>query len=954
MTQMQGKLEKLLKSFSKTTIKAELLKFFVLGCLLISFALRLYKLGVFELWGDEAASYSIASLPTVGKIFTYSSRSFYEHPSLFYICLHFWIKWVGKSEWLLRFPALFWGILSIALAWSLFKKLGNKESPLLTVFLLAVFPSLIALSQEARMYTLFISLSVAANWVLLVFLKRNRSVGIFFYIFVTILGFFTHYFFFWILLTHLLWAIYAKYRGEHVNLKLIAIVFLSLILLVALVFKGFTETVLRELKSPALATPIKERIRVIFLELTLVGEPRLLLEPLPLWTIVAVCSVWILSLCGGGMSLKSSRLGQIFCLFWLIIPTSGIIFSYGLARGRHISFVLPALLFFLSKSLCELVKKQKLVGLVLGILLSLNLVYGLNALYTLPKGSFGQAARFILDNDLPGDAVLLSFPMANLLAKYYLSSENLTIYNLPENLSFIPHEWSFPSEEQIDIKMREIFSKHPRLWLGPYTPAALDPEGKIEKWLNKNAFPVLKIWFPQSTFVALYLPPWAKPEERNSQLHVINGQFQIFLPMVAKGFAQYQLQPKELVPIAMQLNFGDILLLEKTFMDKTSFKAGEGIRLEFQWKVLKKPERDVLVSLSLKDLKGMLFAKQLSSLQGGSYPYTLWAPGDIITDHHGFLIPQGILPGIYELWLGLYLPCYDRYITVQGQSEIRIAQIQVQPGGPVPCPAVELNINLPEITLIGTDRWPEEVMQGQSLPLTFYWVPHTEDKFSLLVSLQDKWGKILAQSKETLDPAEGGVNVARRTISTLMIPGRLKPGKYIIQGEIKNEQTGKSFRWVLGKIKIQPLARSFRKPLVTAHFEAEVGKIAKLIGYKLEIPKAEPGGTLHLTLFWQAVGEPETNYTVFTHLVGPDGKIWGQKDNQPAKGSRPTSTWLRGEYITDEYIIPIDSTAPEGTYILYVGFYNPQTLERLPAFAAGGERFPHDSIPIAKIHITQK
>jgi hypothetical protein len=82
--------------------------------------------------------------------------------------------------------------------------------------------------------------------------------------------------------------------------------------------------------------------------------------------------------------------------------------------------------------------------------------------------------------------------------------------------------------------------------------------------------------------------------------------------------------------------------------------------------------------------------------------------------------------------------------------------------------------------------------------------------------------------------------------------------------------------------------------------------------------------------------------------------MWGQKDNPPAKGSRPTTTWVKGEYIADEYTIPVHPEAPEGTYTLYVGFYNPQTMERLPAFGANGERFPSDAIPIAKVEVARK
>ncbi|MDW8102142.1 MAG: hypothetical protein RMK30_04620, partial [Anaerolineae bacterium] len=479
-----------------------------------------------------------------------------------------------------------------------------------------------------------------------------------------------------------------------------------------------------------------------------------------------------------------------------------------------------------------------MLGIIFGILLFLNLVYGLKAVYTFPKGAFGQAARFIIDNSYPGDAVVLSFPMADILAHYYLNSENLTIYKLPEKLSFIPREWEFPSEEQIEAKLRDIFSKHPRLWLGPYTPAALDPEGKIEQWLNRNAFPVMKVWFPQSTFIALYLPPWLSPEKDANQLPISVG---------------------------LGYNFEDLLILRKARMDKSPFKSGQGIRLEFQWEVLKRPETEVLVVLSLKDSEGNLVAKRLSPLQSGSCPYVLWNPGELIKDHHGLLIPPGTLPGKYELWLSLYLPDYDRNVSIQGETEIKLTEFQVEPGF-FPHPAVKFGIYFPKITLIGADRWPEELLQGQFLILTLYWVPHTDEEFSLRLYLRNDRGDVLAQSEGFLKPAEAGINVPVRSTFSLLMPGRLKPGKYLIQGEIKNRRTGESFGWILGKVKIHPISRSFRKPSDIIISEATVENVAKLIGYKLNALQVEAGKSFLLTLVWQAIGEPQANYTVFTHL----------------------------------------------------------------------------------------
>jgi len=105
----------------------------------------------------------------------------------------------------------------------------------------------------------------------------------------------------------------------------------------------------------------------------------------------------------------------------------------------------------------------------------------------------------------------------------------------------------------------------------------------------------------------------------------------------------------------------------------------------------------------------------------------------------------------------------------------------------------------------------------------------------------------------------------------------------------------------------------------------------------------QSGGTVHLTLYWQAREPVTRRYKVFTHVLGSvynaerDGFLWGQQDNEPATGARPTSTWRAGEVIVDAYTIPLDGHAPAGQYTVEVGLYDPATLERLPVLDAHGQ-----------------
>ncbi|MBL8057255.1 MAG: hypothetical protein JNK29_11180, partial [Anaerolineales bacterium] len=104
----------------------------------------------------------------------------------------------------------------------------------------------------------------------------------------------------------------------------------------------------------------------------------------------------------------------------------------------------------------------------------------------------------------------------------------------------------------------------------------------------------------------------------------------------------------------------------------------------------------------------------------------------------------------------------------------------------------------------------------------------------------------------------------------------------------------------------------------------------------LETPALRPGEAARVALEWQGLRAMSESYTVFVHLVGPDGVLYGQKDYWPREGTRLTSTWAPGEIIVDPYTVPLAADAPAGAYSVHIGLYLLETLERLPVLNADG------------------
>jgi hypothetical protein len=129
----------------------------------------------------------------------------------------------------------------------------------------------------------------------------------------------------------------------------------------------------------------------------------------------------------------------------------------------------------------------------------------------------------------------------------------------------------------------------------------------------------------------------------------------------------------------------------------------------------------------------------------------------------------------------------------------------------------------------------------------------------------------------------------------------------------------------------------FTPPTVQHPWEANLGGQVRFLGYDLDAISARPDDTLHLTLYWQALTEMDESYTVFTHLLDKDNLIWGQRDNLPAGGTLPTSCWLKDEIIVDEYDIPVQPDASPGQYVIAIGMYQLETMQRLPVIDQEGQ-----------------
>jgi mannosyltransferase len=134
---------------------------FLIGLLLLSWALRLHGLDANGLWQDEIFTAAIASaqnsLSEVVSIPLYNTAL--PAPALYFLLTHAFLH-IGDNDFLLRFPPLAFGMLGVAVTYVLGTRLFGAREGLAGAFLLAIAPLHIRYSQDARFYTLLVFLSL--------------------------------------------------------------------------------------------------------------------------------------------------------------------------------------------------------------------------------------------------------------------------------------------------------------------------------------------------------------------------------------------------------------------------------------------------------------------------------------------------------------------------------------------------------------------------------------------------------------------------------------------------------------------------------------------------------------------------------------------------------------------------------------------------------------------------
>ena len=391
--------------------------------------------------------------------------------------------------------------------------------------------------------------------------------------------------------------------------------------------------------------------------------------------------------------------------------------------------------------------------------------------------------------------------------------------------------------------------------------------------------------------------------------------------------------------------FGDLAFLGSWIVPTAT--VADGVTVALQWQLLAPVTHNYSIVLNVEDGTGLDFAYRDDQLvTPNGRPTNLWDVGEVVTTYHFMPFTEGTPPVNYDVNLSVYIvrgevhtfDYIDEQGTPQGQRLV-LGEVKVErplsnqenvygvekPYLPMPEPLHLANGLL--LTHAGLDR--SGLAPGEPLRVRLRWQATTKlaDLRPTLV-LRQAGQDIVSDS---LPPAQGeystnlwqpGEVVWEQRLLT--IPATAEPGMtslFVELGEVRH---------FLGDVQISAEARTFSAPSPQVAVDVRFGDVARLVGFDPPAATLTTGEAVPLRLYWQSITTDEpVAYSVFTQVLGADGRLVAQHDAPPANGNRPTSSWVEGEFIEDDHLLTWRDAIYTGEGQTVVGLYDPATGVRL-------------------------
>jgi hypothetical protein len=422
-----------LKNFIINKIHIDEKKFYVIMLaliLLLSFLLRLYKLGDKPVWFDESTS--IAHAEKTIPAYYLSPRVNYK--PVYFFLLKMWLFAFGTDPFALRFLSLIFGVFSVFLVYKLASLIFSKREGLISAFLLAISVFHIFQCQQIRQFSLIVFLSIISVYFMFKFSKSGKMAFLLFNTFANALIINTHPPGFLIIFCEFIFLILVLpkvfFRRWIFSQLVLFFVFL---VWVSLPDKTLFARLIWWVQKPNLSS-IRETLDTLSW-----GGQRYGLDdfriPLSWFGPARLLSIAYLFFILYGLKMKdeNNKSAVYFLLLWLLFPIVtfylfSVISISSIYMIKHFIITLPPFYILSARGISNL--RGNLKKIVLGVIFLLNII----PLYIMYNNRFSvdwrESTAYVKKFSKPGDVIVVSTLHEIVPFMYYFDDDKFSLRDM--------------------------------------------------------------------------------------------------------------------------------------------------------------------------------------------------------------------------------------------------------------------------------------------------------------------------------------------------------------------------------------------------------------------------------------------------------------------------------------------------------------------------------------------
>jgi len=439
--------------------------------------LRLYRLTAHGLTLDEGYSAHLGQTSTAGFVATVWNSEF--NMVLYYALLRAWMH-IGHSEFVIRLLGVLFAVATVPASYFLACRLFHREwTPLLAAMLLAIHPFHVALSRDARSYSLVVLLVTLASLYFLRLLQSPSRVNCTSYALICAAAVYSHFFALLVVASHTAALLFYPNRPPWKCLLIALLVSIVLLLPLAAFLLHHGEA-----GHVSWVAPLhSQQVADVLYSLTLSRRRSL--------TYIAL---WIAALFAAVSSTREEAWPYRFTAIWLFIPILiTLLISIGrpLFVSRFLAICIPAGVLLAASGVIVISRWSRYASLAI---LALTVFYSSSNIrhyFQRPEytETWREASAYLLSRAQPGDEVVV-LPGTGPPFEYYLERNSKSLLQLrilpsgadAKRMSLPQNVW-FLGSLTLTPKLASETEAFAQAYRGQYCPEPPQPApGSVQVW----------------------------------------------------------------------------------------------------------------------------------------------------------------------------------------------------------------------------------------------------------------------------------------------------------------------------------------------------------------------------------------------------------------------------------------------------------------------------------------